>query len=319
MYKMRGFHVQKLEVLRSSSAESTCSTRSVSCSSNISHSSSDPHRIPKVKRKVMERKFRISPATLRNELENNDVYNNNYLETVLLDEFLTNLVMKEYVWQLNRQDIKCFNNEVIGNIKATVGEKLPTKINREILIRSIPAENNYLVRIGHRIPSADFLKLWRNYDTDHSGYLEIKELQFLVHDFAQLVGEDVSGEDLNKALNSLMSEFDVNKDGRLELEELSHLMSVEDNFMKAFCSRQYLTRKDFDRIFAHYDTDSTGYLDKEEVMALLNDILKYHESSDAHIPVPVLKEVYKEVMKACDTNNSNTIQKCELALLLTSV
>ena len=29
---------------------------------------------PKMKRKVMERKFRISPATLRNELENNDVY-----------------------------------------------------------------------------------------------------------------------------------------------------------------------------------------------------------------------------------------------------
>ena len=36
---------------------------------------SDPQRVPKVKRKVMERKFRISPATLRNELENNDVYN----------------------------------------------------------------------------------------------------------------------------------------------------------------------------------------------------------------------------------------------------
>lgn len=87
-------------------------------------------------------------------------------------------------------------------------------------------------------------------------------------------------------------------------------------------------------------------------MALLNDILKYHESSDSHIPVPVLKvctmyhipvlkvelikpylikpyfdlflirslqEVYKEVMKACDTNNNETIQKCELALLLTSV
>ena len=32
----------------------------------------------------------------------------NYLETVLLDEFLTNLVMKEYVWQLNRQDIKWY-------------------------------------------------------------------------------------------------------------------------------------------------------------------------------------------------------------------
>ena len=45
----------------------------------------------------------------------------------------------------------------------------------------------------------------------------------------------MSDKDLNTALDELMSEFDVNKDGRLELEELSHLMSVEDNFMKAFC------------------------------------------------------------------------------------
>ena len=49
------------------------------------------------------------------------------------------------------------------------------------------------------------------------------------------MGEDVCGEELNRALLDLMSEFDLNKDGRLELEELSHIMSVEDNFMKAFC------------------------------------------------------------------------------------
>ena len=56
----------------------------------------------------------------------------------------------------------------------------------------------------------------------------------------QLVGEDVAAKDLNCALEELMSEFDVNKDGRLELEELSHLMSVEDNFMKAFCVSETL-------------------------------------------------------------------------------
>ena len=49
----------------------------------------------------------------------------------------------------------------------------------------------------------------------------------------------MSDKDLNTALDELMSEFDVNKDGRLELEELSHLMSVEDNFMKAFCVSQF--------------------------------------------------------------------------------
>ena len=50
-----------------------------------------------------------------------------------------------------------------------------------------------------------------------------------------MVGEKVLPEDLSRALKELMNEYDVNKDGRLELEELSHLMSVEDNFMKAFC------------------------------------------------------------------------------------
>ena len=43
---------------------------------------------------------------------------------------------------------------MIGNIKDTLGDKLPTKINKEVLIAAIPAENNYLVRIGHRIPSS---------------------------------------------------------------------------------------------------------------------------------------------------------------------
>lgn len=57
----------------------------------------------------------------------------------------------------------------------------------------------------------------------------------MTRDSFQLVSEEVDDEDLNSALDELMNEFDVNKDGRLELEELSHLMSVEDNFMKAFC------------------------------------------------------------------------------------
>ena len=53
-----------------------------------------------------------------------------------------------------------FNNEVIGNIKEKLGEKLPTKITKEVLISAIPAENNYLVRIGHRINSSGTVLLF---------------------------------------------------------------------------------------------------------------------------------------------------------------
>ena len=51
----------------------------------------------------------------------------------------------------------------------------------------------------------------------------------------KVVGETTPDENLNQALDDLMEQYDVNNDGRLELEELSHLMSVEDNFMKNFC------------------------------------------------------------------------------------
>ena len=58
---------------------------------------------------------------------------------------------------------------------------------------------------------------------------------FLSYQTTQLVGERVEEGELCESLKQLMSEYDINRDGRLELEELSHLMSVEDNFMKTFC------------------------------------------------------------------------------------
>ena len=93
-------------------------------------------------------------------------------------------------------------------------------------------------------------------------------------------------------------------------------MNVENNFMKNFCGRQHLHRKDFDRIFSHYDTDGQECLEKSEVMALINDILKHLETSGKNVPIPLLQKTYAQVMKICDENNSDTIQKRELALLL---
>lgn len=270
-------------------------------------------------RNPMERRFRISPATLRNELENNDVYRMGELELIILDEFLQSLVEKEYVWKLTKEHIKSFVKEVTDKILIEYDGKLPSKIDKDILVNAIPTEENFLIRIGHKIRSSDFLKLWKHYDVDHSGYLEHAELCKLIADFAEVTGEEASQEDLDDSLGDLLVTFDVNRDDRLELEELSHLMSVEDNFMKTFCTRPYLTRKDFDTIFSHYDSDRNGTLEKEEVMALLNDILKFQETKNINIPIPVLKEVYAEVMRVCDVDGSRTIEKNELAMLLTQL
>ena len=262
------------------------------------------------------RSLSISPATLANALEINDIHDRNGLASVQLNEFLTDLVQKEYVWKLKKRDIKQFTSEVTGKIADTYGGSIPKEINKEVLIESLPTEQCFLVQIGHKVQSSSFIKCWQNYDVDGSGYIEIKEIRLLVKDYAQVAGEDISGHRLNRAIEQMMKDLDTNHDGKIELEELTQLMNVENNFMKNFCGRQHLHRKDFDRIFSHYDTDGQECLEKSEVMALINDILKHQETSGKNVPIPLLQKTYAQVMKICDENNSDTIQKRELALLL---
>ena len=42
----------------------------------------------------------------------------------------------------------------MGIIRGRLGDKLPVRISKDILIDSIPTEKNYLIRIGHKIGSS---------------------------------------------------------------------------------------------------------------------------------------------------------------------
>ena len=258
----------------------------------------------------------ISPATVANALEIHDIHNHDCLDSIFLHEFLADLVQREYVFQVKRRDIKYFIQEVKEKIAESSGGIIPKKINKEVLLKALPTEKNFLLQIGHRVKSSNFIKFWQNYDVDNSGYIELKELKLLVQDYAQIAGEVISECKLASTIEELMSNLDTNKDGKIELEELSKLMNVEDNFMKNFCGRHYLSRRDFDNILSHYDMDAGRSLDKSEVMALINDILKHLETCGKNVPIPVLQSTYDQVMKVCDVNNSGTVQRRELALLL---
>lgn len=256
----------------------------------------------------------FSPKTVSNALNVHGV--DQHLDSVLLDDFLADLVWKEYVWTVDKHDIRHFKTGFYQKILDKVGGTLPKKISRELILDCLPTENNFLLRVGHKIQSSSFIKFWKNYDADCSGYLEMRELKKLVKDYSELAGEEFSEDKLKSGMTRLMRNLDTNQDGKIELEELSKMMNVEDNFMKNFVGRKYLSRKDFNKIFSHYDTDETNYLGKTEVMALINDILKHIETSGRNVPIPIIQTTFNQVMKICDVNRSGTVSKAELALLL---
>ncbi|XP_056266742.1 secretagogin-like isoform X3 [Pseudoliparis swirei] len=106
-------------------------------------------------------------------------------------------------------------------------------------------------------------EIWRSYDTDSSGYLsalELKEL-FLQH------RKSNTPEKLEQYTITMMKMFDKNMDGRLDLSDLARILDLKENFLLKFkmdASSQEDRRRDFEKIFAHYDSQ-TGALEGPEV------------------------------------------------------
>ena len=62
----------------------------------------------------------------------------------------------------------------MGIIRGRLGDKLPVRISKDILIDSIPTEKNYLIRIGHKIGSSGMFMHFLPFETD------VNMLRFLV-------------------------------------------------------------------------------------------------------------------------------------------
>ena len=116
------------------------------------------------------------------------------------------------------------------------------------------------------------------------------------------------------AFGELLSSYDSINPDELQFHELSHIISVEDNIIKEYGGKPYLTRHDFEKIFEQYDIGSAGYLDKVDVISLLGDLRKYHDTSN--IPLPVIGDVSEEILTA--GGRERVIGKCALAVLLTA-
>ncbi|XP_071251859.1 secretagogin-like isoform X2 [Salvelinus alpinus] len=159
-------------------------------------------------------------------------------------------------------------------------------------------------------------EIWRKYDADSSGFISAVELKGFLKDLFQQHGKAVSSSKLDEYTDAMMNIFDKNKDGRLDLNDLARILALEENFMLQFkmdASSQEDRKRDFDKIFNHYDVSNTGALEGPEVDGFVKDMMELVRPS---ITGPELDKLRAVLLGHCDVNKDGKIQRNELALCL---
>ncbi|XP_041971904.1 calbindin-32 isoform X2 [Aricia agestis] len=246
---------------------------------------------------------------------------NGYIEGTELDGFL-----REFVSSANCTDInpEAVSDEMLVELKACFMEAYDDNQDGKIDIRELaqllPMEENFLLLFRFDNPlesSVEFMKIWREYDTDGSGYIEADELKNFLRDLLKEAKKinDVSEDKLIEYTDTMLQVFDSNKDGRLQLSEMAKLLPVKENFLcrQVFKGATKLTKDDIERVFSLYDRDNNGSIENEELRGFLKDLLelvkKDYDAQD-------LLEFEETILQGVEYSSEGKISRKQLTMIL---
>ncbi|XP_024083995.1 calbindin-32 isoform X4 [Cimex lectularius] len=253
---------------------------------------------------------------------------NGYIEGTELDGFL-----REFVSSANPADIgpEAVSDAMLEELKACFMEAYDDNQDGKIDIRELaqllPMEENFLVLFRFDNPlesSVEFMKIWREYDSDGSGYIEADELKNFLRDLLKEAKvNDVSEDKLIEYTDTMLQVFDANKDGRLQLSEMAKLLPVKENFLTRQIFKEItsegatkLTKEDIEKVFSLYDRDNNGTIENEELRGFLKDLLelvkKDYDTQD-------LAEFEETILRGVDYNQDGKINKKELTMILLAI
>ncbi|EHB06702.1 Calbindin [Heterocephalus glaber] len=157
----------------------------------------------------------------------------------------------------------------------------------------------------------NFLQTWRKYDTDHSGFIETEELKNFLKDLLEKANKTVDDTKLAEYTDLMLKLFDSNNDGKLELTEMARLLPVQENFLLKFQGIK-MCGKEFNKAFELYDQDGNGYIDENELDALLKDLCEKNKQDLDINNIPTYK---KSIMALSD---GGKLYRTDLALILSA-
>ncbi|KAL5273062.1 CALB1 family protein [Megaselia abdita] len=246
---------------------------------------------------------------------------NGYIEGTELDGFL-----KEFVSSANATDVspEAVTDTMLEELKSCFMEAYDDNQDGKIDIRELaqllPMEENFLLLFRFDNPlesSVEFMKIWREYDVDNSGYIEADELKNFLRDLLKEAKKinDVSDDKLIEYTTTMLEVFDSNKDGRLQLSEMAKLLPVKENFLcrQVFKGAAKLTKEDIEKVFSLYDRDNNGEIENEELRGFLKDLLelvkKDYDAQD-------LIEFEETILQGVGYDKEGKISRKELTMIL---
>uniref|UniRef100_A0A8C7CGU4 Calbindin 2 n=1 Tax=Oncorhynchus kisutch TaxID=8019 RepID=A0A8C7CGU4_ONCKI len=162
------------------------------------------------------------------------------------------------------------------------------RIEMSELAQILPTEENFLLCFRTFVgSSAEFMAAWRRYDTDRSGYIEANELKGFLSDLLKKYDTHT----VHVYTNTQLKMFDLNGDGKLGLSEMARLLPVQENFLLKF-------------------EDGNGYIDEQELDALLKDL---HDKNKMELDSTGLVGYKKSIMALSDAGK---LYRTELEIVL---
>uniref|UniRef100_A0AAR2JQM4 Calbindin n=1 Tax=Pygocentrus nattereri TaxID=42514 RepID=A0AAR2JQM4_PYGNA len=210
---------------------------------------------------------------------------NGYIEGKELQNFIKEL----------QQARKQAGLELTDQMRAFVEEyekNADGKIDIIELVQILPTEENFLLFFRQQLKSCtEFMEAWRNYDADHSGYIEADELKNFLRDLLQRAKKPYDEKKLEEYTLTTLKIFDSNNDGKLCLSEMARLLPDQENFLLKF-------------------QDRNGYMDENELDALLKGLCEKNKKVLEVSKIPIYK---KAIMALSD---GGKLYRTELALVL---
>ncbi|XP_051826545.1 secretagogin [Antechinus flavipes] len=246
-----------------------------------------------------------------------DVDDNGYIEGKELDDFFRHLlgkmgteeaVAEEKLQEMKKRFLAAYGISEDGHLQI-----------QELASIILPEDENFLLLFRRETPldnSVEFMQIWRKYDADSSGFISAGELQNFLRDLFLHHKKLIPEAKLGEYTDTMMKIFDKNKDGRLDLNDLARILALQENFLLQFkmdaCSTEE-RKRDFEKIFAHYDVSKTGALEGPEVDGFVKDMMELVKPSISGVDLDKFREI---LLRHCDVNKDGKIQKSELALCL---
>ncbi|XP_062343250.1 secretagogin-like [Osmerus eperlanus] len=246
-----------------------------------------------------------------------DVDDNGYIEGKELDNFFRHMMKKLGMSDdISGEKVRRLRDRFMSAYDITSDGRLQIQ---ELATMMLPEDENFLLLFRRETPldnSVEFMRIWRSYDVDSSGYISAVELKSFLQDLFLQHKKTIGPEKLEEYTSTMMKMFDGNKDDRLDLNDLARILSLKENFLLKFkmdaCSQED-RKRDFEKIFAHYDVSKTGELEGPEVDGFVKDMMELVKPS---ISGTDLDKFRKVLLGHCDMNGDGKIQKNELALCL---